>query len=306
MDEKGSERPPLTPRYWPGWVAVGLLWLLGKTPQVLALSLSRPLAWLLANTMHKRRHIAERNLERCFPELDAGRRAELVSACFQSMGRMVFEMAWSWSASERFLRRIGRAEGVEELRRAAAQGHGVLVITAHFSCLDIGAHIAALAIGNAGGIYRPLRSPVLEWYQNRSRARWTECMFRKSDLRSAIRYLRGGGVLWYAPDQDFGPNQSVFVPFFGIETATLRATERLASLTGCAVVPMFPVYDKAARKYVVTFQPALQDFPSGDTIQDLASVNALMEAQVRQAPDQYWWIHRRFKTRPPAEPPFYD
>jgi KDO2-lipid IV(A) lauroyltransferase len=306
MDERVTQRPPLTPRYWPGWLAVGLLWLLGKTPQRIALGLSRPLGWLMAHTMQRRRRIAERNLERCFPELNARQRTALVAACFQSVGRMVFETAWSWSASERFLHRISRVDGSEELRRARAEGRGVLLITAHFSCLDIGAHIAAFAVGDAGGIYRPLRSPVLEWYQNRSRTRWTECMFRKSELRSAIRYLRSGGVLWYAPDQDFGPDQSLFVPFFGIQTATLKATERLVRLTGCAVVPMFPLYDAGERKYVVRFWPALQDFPSGNALQDLERVNALMEAQVRQAPEQYWWIHRRFKTRPPGEPPFYD
>ena len=285
---------------------MGFLWLLGKTPQWIALGLSRPLGWLLLHTVRRRRRVAERNLERCFPELEAPQRAELVAACFHSVGRMLFEMAWSWSASDRFLRRISRVEGVEEIHRQTARGRGVLLITAHFSCLDIGAHVAALAVGKAGGIYRPLRSPVLEWYQNRSRAQWTECMFRKNDLRSAVRYLRSGGVLWYAPDQDFGPDQSVFVPFFGIQTATLRATERLVRLTGCAVIPMFPMYDAAERKYRVKIWPALKDFPSGNASQDLAAINALMEAQVRQVPEQYWWVHRRFKTRPPGEPPFYD
>jgi KDO2-lipid IV(A) lauroyltransferase len=256
--------------------------------------------------MRGRRRIAERNLARCFPEMGAEERAALLAENFRSVGRMPFEMAWSWSASEAFLRRIGRIEGLEHLRLAADQGRGLLLITAHFSCLDIGAHILALAFGDAAGIYRPLRSPVLEWYQNRSRARWTEHMFRKDDLRSALRYLRNGGVLWYAPDQDFGPTQSVFAPFFGIQTATLKATERLVTLARCAVVPMFPRYDRVQRKYVVSVGQALADFPGGDSQRDLERINALLESQVRQAPEQYWWIHRRFKTRPAGEPPFYD
>jgi KDO2-lipid IV(A) lauroyltransferase len=131
-------------------------------------------------------------------------------------------------------------------------------------------------------------------------------MFRKDDLRSALRYLRNGGVLWYAPDQDFGPTQSVFAPFFGIQTATLKATERLVTLARCAVVPMFPRYDRVQRKYVVSVGQALADFPGGDSQRDLERINALLESQVRQAPEQYWWIHRRFKTRPAGEPPFYD
>jgi KDO2-lipid IV(A) lauroyltransferase len=306
MNETGARRPPLTPAYWPGWALVGLLWLSGKTPQRLALALSRPLGWLLARALQRRRQVAERNIERCFPDWSADRRAALLQESFRSLARMLFEIAWSWSAPDRFHRRVSGVVGLEHLRAAAAGGHGVLVITAHFTCLEIGARAAGRAIGDAAGMYRPLRNPVLEWYQNRSRTQYTECMIPKSDLRAAVRYLKKGGVLWYAPDQDFGAQRSVFVPFFGIPTATLVATERLVQLTGCRVVPMFPVYDRASRRYSVRFWPALDDFPSGDEMRDLTRINRSLEDQVRQAPDQYWWIHRRFKTRPPGEPPFYD
>lgn len=306
MNDVGIRRPPLTPRYWVGWLGVGLLWMLGKTPQSVALALSSPLAWLMARTMGRRRRVAERNIERCFPELDGEQRAELVRSCFRSLARMVFEVAWSWSASEKFLGRISATEGLENLHEALDTGRGVLLVTAHFTCLEIGGRLAALVFAGAGGMYRPLRSPVLEWYQNRGRSRYTACMIGKNDLRGAVRFLRSGGVLWYAPDQDFGAERSVFVPFFGLPTATLVATERLVQLTGCAVVPMFPLYDTAARRYTVKLWPALKDFPTGDVIADLARINALLEEHVRQAPEQYWWIHRRFKTRPPGEPPFYD
>jgi len=280
--------------------------LTGKTPQWLALALSRPLGWLLAHAMQRRRRVAERNIERCFPQRSAAQRAALVQESFRSLGRMLFETAWSWSASDRFHRRVARVDGLEHIRAASADGRGVLAITAHFTCLEIGARHAAEAVGGGGGMYRPLRSPVLEWYQNRSRAHYTDCMIPKDDLRGAVRFLREGGLLWYAPDQDFGAKRSIFVPFFGIPTATLLATERLVELTGCRVVPMFPMYDRAARRYIVTFLPALDDFPSGDAARDLSRINRSLEEQVRQAPEQYWWIHRRFKTRPPGEPPFYD
>jgi len=296
----------MTPSHWPGWAAVGLLWFIGKTPQRLALALSRPLGWLLAHAMRRRRRVAERNIERCFPQWSAAQRTALVQESFRSLGRMLFETAWSWSASDRFHRRVARVDGLEHIRVASAEGRGVLAITAHFTCLEIGARHAAEAVGGGGGMYRPLRSPVLEWYQNRSRAQYTDCMIPKDDLRGAVRYLRKGGLLWYAPDQDFGARRSVFVPFFGIPTATLLATERLVELTGCRVVPMFPRYDRAARRYIVTFLPALDDFPSGDAARDLSRINRSLEEQVRQAPEQYWWIHRRFKTRPPGERPFYD
>lgn len=306
MTEPATPRPPLTPRYWPGWFAAGFMWLLGKAPRGLGMALSRPLGWLMARLMKGRRRIARRNVERCFPELNESRREVLIDSCFRALGRMPFEIAWSWSASVKRLRRMTRCEGLPAVLDAYQGQRGVLLITAHLTCLEIGARRAALELPRAGAIYRPLRSPVLEWYQNRSRRKYAEVLISKRDLRSAIRYLKGGGMLWYAPDQDFGPRQSLFVPFFGIPTATLTATARLVELTGCRVVPMFPRYDEASGQYVVQFHPALENFPSGDSVADLTRINALLEEQVRMAPEQYWWIHRRFKTRPDGEPPFYD
>lgn len=306
MSDVATRRPPLTPRYWPGWLAAGFLWLLGKTPQGVALWLSRPLGWLLAHAMKSRRRVAARNLERCFPELDAEQQGQLLSDCFRALSRMLFEVAWSASASERFLRRVAHVEGLQHARAALDQGRGVLLLTAHFTCLDLVAHRTGLEFTRAAGVYRPLRSPVLEWYLRRSRSKWTERLFPKNDLRSAVRFLKSGGILWYAPDQDFGPDRSVFAPFFGIPAATLTATERLVRLTGCSVIPMFPVYDGSTRRYRVQLYPALENFPTGDVVADLARLNAEMEEHIRRAPDQYWWIHRRFKTRPPGEPPFYD
>jgi KDO2-lipid IV(A) lauroyltransferase len=306
MTGSATKKPPLTPRHWPGWLAAGFLWLLGQVPQGLGLALSRPLGWLMARLMKGRRRVARRNIERCFPEMDESRCEALIDGCFRSLGRMPFETAWCWSASSKRMRRMARSEGLSAALGAYEERRGVLLITAHVTCLEIGGRLAALDLPRAGGVYRPLRSPVLEWYQNRSRGKYAEVLISKRDMRSAIRYLKGGGMLWYAPDQDFGPKQSLFVPFFGIPTATLTATARLVELTGCRVVPMFPRFDEATGQYVVQFHPPLENFPTGDSVADLTRVNAMLEEQVRKAPEQYWWIHRRFKTRPEGEPPFYD
>jgi KDO2-lipid IV(A) lauroyltransferase len=258
--------------------------------------------------MKRRRKIAEVNIERCFPELDAARQETILRDCFRSLARALFETAWAWTASDERMRRMSRVEGRENVVRAHEGGRGVLLITAHMSSLEIGARLMAIGLGPdlpASGIYRPLRNPVIEWYQNRGRRLYAASMISKRELRSAIRLLRKGGLVWYAPDQDFGREQSVFVPFFGITTATLLATHRLAQLADCAVVPMFPVYDPLSRTYTIRFLPALEGFPGPDPATDLARVNAIMEAQIRTAPGQYWWIHRRFKTRPYGEAPFY-
>ncbi|HMB60650.1 MAG TPA: LpxL/LpxP family Kdo(2)-lipid IV(A) lauroyl/palmitoleoyl acyltransferase [Xanthomonadales bacterium] len=302
-------RPPITPSYWPGWLGVGLLWLLGRTPQSVAVALSGPVGALMRGTMGRRRQIARRNIERCFPGLDEARQQEILRGCFRSLARAVFEITWAWSASDRTMLRMLDIEGLEHVKAARKGGAGVLLITAHITSLEIGARLMALGLGPdmpASGIYRPLKSPVLEWYQNRGRARYANTMISKREMRGAIRLLRRGGMVWYAPDQDFGRDQSVFVPFFGIQTATLLATHRLAQLTSCAVVPMFPVYNEQTRRYTIRFLPALETFPGPDPVADLERVNALMEAHIRSAPEQYWWIHRRFKTRPEGEAPFYD
>lgn len=284
---------------------MGLIWLLGAIPRSITLRLTEALGPLLYRLAGRRRKIAERNLERCFPEFGEARREDIVRENFRAVARMLAEMAWSWSGRDRRVDEISELHGFEHLESAMSQGRGVLVVTCHNTCLEIGARIAARRVWGSG-IYRPLGNEVLEWYQNRRRAHYCKSMISKRNLRSGIRLLRGGEVLWYAPDQDFGPEQSVFAPFFGIPAATLLATHRLPRMTGCTVVMMFPRYERSERKYHVEFLPALEDYPTDDAVADLTRINRLIEDQVRRSPEQYWWIHRRFKTRPAGEAPFYD
>lgn len=281
-----------------------MLWLLGWLPRPLGLLLvapAGPLAWRLAG---RRRRIAIRNLERCFPGWSAEKVESVARDSFSSVARMIAEMAWCWSGPTSRFEKLGRIHGLENLEQAREPGKGVLLVTGHSTCLDIGGRIL-LTRSRFGGVYRPLGNPVVEWYQTRGRLRYAECMISKRNARQAVKVLRKGGVLWYAPDQDFGPDQSAFAPFFGIQTATLLATHRLPSMTGCAVVPMYPIYDRLSGKYDIYVLPKLENYPTGDPVADLARVNALIEEQVRKAPEQYWWIHRRFKTRPAGEADFY-
>lgn len=304
MITDAGKRPSLAPRNWGGWVLVGILWALGKTPFRLGLWLSGPFGWLLYRTMTRRRAVAQRNIEQCFPDRSAEAVDRLLRANFTALARTVFETAWCWGMSSKRFARISRVEGLENLLDAEEAGKGVLLITAHMTCLEVGGRLSCESAPVAG-VYRPLGNEVIEWYQNRGRLRYARAMVSKREMRSAIRYLRQGGILWYAPDQDFGPAQSVFVPFFGIRTATLEATHKLIVLTGCAVVPMFPAFEPGEKRYVMRIQPALDEFFTGDAHTDLARLNAEMEAHVRRVPEQYWWIHRRFKTRPEGEPDFY-
>jgi len=306
MSDPTQARPSLAPPLWPGWLTVGLMWLIGKLPFRVGFLLSVPLGGLLLRAAGRRRRIAERNLERCFPELGAAERAALLAAHFRALARMLFETCWSWSAGERRFRRAVRIEGAEHLDTARAGGKGIMLVTAHVTCLEMGGRITCVAAPETHPVYRPLRDPVLEWYQNRSREAYAARAISNRDTRGILRALRRNEAIWYAPDQDFGRERSVFAPFFGIETASLEATVRLVQLSGCAVVPMYPVFDAASGTWTLRFDAPLGGFPSGDSRADLARINRIFEDKIRRAPEQYWWIHRRFKTRPEGEPPFYD
>ncbi|HKX54701.1 MAG TPA: lipid A biosynthesis lauroyl acyltransferase, partial [Xanthomonadales bacterium] len=252
-------RPSFAPRNWPGWLVVALLWLVGQSPPALVRLLSHPLGWLMRLVMGSRRRVARRNLERCFPELDETQIQQLLKANFVYLARTAFEMAWSWAAPKSRIARIGQLRGMEHMIEAHHNGRGILCVSLHNTCLEIGANIMGEELKRQGiysaGIYRPLKNPVVEWFQNRSRLDFTDGMISKRNLRSAVRQLKQGTLIWYAPDQDFGPDQTAFAPFFGIQTASLLATHKLARMTGCAVIPMYPLYDAASKRYEVTILP---------------------------------------------------
>lgn len=264
-----------------------------------------PLGPLLFHFAGRRRKIALRNIERCFPDWPEKKKQAVLRAGFSSLARMIVETSWCWAGPLDRVQKSGRIHGLEHLEEAVERGNGVLLVTGHSTCLDIGGSIVAMRV-NLGGIYRPLNNPVVEWYQTRGRLRYARFMVSKRNARQAVKILRQGGVVWYAPDQDFGLELTEFAPFFNIQTATLLATHRLPRMTGCAVVPMYPVYDPKSRKYDVYLLPALENYPSDDPVADLTRINAFIEEFARKAPEQYWWIHRRFKTRPEGEPAFYD
>jgi Kdo2-lipid IVA lauroyltransferase/acyltransferase len=291
-------------RIWATRLALLPVRLLGRLPLSVARGLVRPLAWIMRAAMGSRRRIVERNLALCFPDVAVGERERLLRRHFRNLAEMLAEMAVAWQRPGRFDERFGTVVGMEHLEAARAGGRGVMLITGHTTCLEMGARLFGER-AEAAGIYRPLKNPVLEDFQNRGRSRYARHMFSRHDLRGMVRHLRAAGVLWYAPDQDFGPSRSTFAPFFGIETATANGILELARLGRAVVVPMYPVKDEQSGRVTVHIEPAFEDFPGTDARADLARFNAFLERHVRQAPTQYWWLHRRFKTAPPGEPDRY-
>ncbi len=240
--------------------------------------------------------IAARNLALCFPELDHVARKALLHEHFAALGIGVFEFARAWWGSIAPMRRDVRIEGLEHLAAARANGRGVIIVSGHFTTLEVCGRLLCDHVPLAG-MYRPYRQPAMEWAVLRGRARYAGSMFPKHDVRGVVRHLKRGGLLWYAPDQDPSRGDSVFVPFFGQPAHSLTSTHQLARLSGAAVV----VFQHARRDdggYTLRLWPALEEFPSSDAATDTARIMDAIETMARAAPAQYLWIHRRFKRRP--------
>lgn len=288
--------PPLSPRDWPTWIGIGAMALLARLPWPLQRAAGRLLGRLLAVALRSRRHIAQRNLALCFPELDEAQRAQLLHAHFAALGTGVFEFARAWWGSVAPLRRDVRIEGLQHLHDAQAAGRGVIVISGHFTTLEICGRLLCEHVPLAG-MYRPHAQPAMEWAVKRGRLRYATTMFTREELRPAIKHLKAGGLLWFAPDQDTHRGDSVFVPFFGRPASSLTSTHQLARLSGAALVA-FAHERRDDGGYTLRLSPVFEDFPSRDATTDTARVMAAVEAMVRQAPAQYLWIHRRFKRQP--------
>ena len=299
--------PPslLSPRYWPSWIGLGAIHLIALLPLRALMAFGRALGTLTRRLPGERRRVARRNLELCFPELDAAAREALLQRSLADLGLMLVEFAFAWMGSERALANVPvTIDGLEHLERCRAQGRGVLLVGAHFSHLELCARLVSQRIRIAG-MYRVMDNPVFERAVLRARLRYADAMFTKEDIRRSVRYLKSGGIVWYAPDQDMRGKDSVFVPFFGVPAATITATHHLARLSGAAVIPFFHRRREDRRGYEIRLAPPLDDFPSADAGSDTARVNVCIEDMVRAAPAQYLWVHKRFKSRPPQTAPLY-
>ena len=305
-----SARPPfraslLLPQHWPSWLALGLIWLIARLPYRALLALGRLLGTMTARLPGERRHVAQRNLELCFPELAPAARAQLLRATLADLGIMLVEFALAWMASDRGIARVAYSiDGLEHLEHCRKQGRGVLLVGAHFSHLELCGRLLSRRVGIAG-MYRVMDNRAFEWSVLRARLRYADAMFTKDDLRGTVKYLKRGGTVWYAPDQDMRGKDAVFVPFFGVSAATITATHHLARLSGAAVIPFFHRRRDDGGGYAIRLQAPLENFPGADVVVDTARVNAAIEVMVREAPTQYLWVHKRFKSRPPGEAPLY-
>ncbi|MEN9461772.1 MAG: hypothetical protein RIS84_1792 [Pseudomonadota bacterium] len=294
--------PLLAPRYWGWWIVVGLLWSLTRLPHAAQLRLGRGFGAMAYRLAKRRRRIAEINIKACFPELAPDAQQTLVREHFAAMGMGIMEMLSAWWCSDAWILEQGEMVGLEHLKTALARGKGVMLLTAHFTALEIGTRFLTMQIP-VHASYRSHENLVFEYVLQKSRAAHAEKAIHRDDVREMLRSLRKNKALWFAPDQNFGHKYSVFARFFGIPAATNTATARFAEMTGAVIVPF--VTRRQNDRYHVEFFPAFENYPSGDTFQDAQRVNDWIEAQIREIPEQYLWTHRRFKDRPEGETPWY-
>ena len=306
MPRPSFRRAFLHPRYWPLWLGLGLLWLTVQLPYPALLRIGGLLGRAMGVFAKDRRMIATRNLELCFPELSARQRQRLLRENFRSTGIAFFEMAMSWWWPKARLARLATIEGLEHLREAQAAGEGAILMAAHFTTLEIGAALLGQH-HTIDGMYREHGNPVFDYVQRRGRERHNQdsLAVEREDVRGMMKLLRKGRAIWYAPDQDYGAKQSVFVPLFGIPAATVTATSTFARLGKARVIPFTQVRLADGSGYRLVVHPPLTDFPAETVEEDCLRINQWVEHAIRECPEQYLWTHRRFKSRPEGAPRLY-
>jgi KDO2-lipid IV(A) lauroyltransferase len=308
MSSKGTQFKStlLHPRHWLVWLGFGLWRAITMLPYPILLAMGSGLGLLVYRFPSRRKTIAKRNIELCFPNQSAAENKAMLRANFISIGMAVMEVGIAWWWSKKSFAKLLHFEGLENL--SAIKDRGVMLLGIHYTTLEIGT-AGISSVFQMDGMYRAHGNPVYDFLQARGRLKQglgEGMVFERRDVRGTMKALKNGRSLWYGPDQDYGLGQGLFVPFFGIQAATVYATARFAEKTGAAVVPFSHVRLPGAQGYKITVYPALEDFPVGDDFVDTSRINKLIEDLVLLQPDQYLWVHRRFKNRPEGEADLYN
>jgi KDO2-lipid IV(A) lauroyltransferase len=296
---------PYHPKWWPTWVIVGFLYLLTKLPFKLSLAVGVFIGRVMYRFQHYLRHIAEVNINTCFHKLTNEQKKNLIKRNFESLGMGFIETVFSlWGNEKKMIRRF-TFEGTEHLESALKKGNGALILFAHFAPLELTAHIYSKAQLPLDDLYIPLKNPVINKLIIKARNKNLDQLIVHNDVRALVRRLKENAAILYGSDQDFGSKRSIFVPFFGEEAATIKSIRRIVKLTNTSVVPVF--YGRTQTgKYIIRMEQALENFPGEDEYTDLKIINCIYERMIMERPEQYFWFHFRFKTRPNGSKPLYD
>jgi KDO2-lipid IV(A) palmitoleoyltransferase len=302
---KAFDKTLLHPRNWLTWFGLGVLWLLVQLPYPLLYIIGSSLGRAARPFLKRREKIASRNLTLCFPEMSEEAKEKLIEQNFISLGMGLIEtgMAWFWSDSR--VKKWFDVEGYENLTKALEGNKGVMVVGVHFMSLELGGRTMGLCRPMMA-TYRPHNSKLMEWVQTKGRLRSNKAMIDRRNLRGLVSALKAGEAVWFAPDQDYGPKGSTFAPFFAVpQAATTNGTYVLSRLSGAALLTVTMVRKANHRGYNLYISDVMNDYPTDDEYLAASYMNKVIEREILRAPEQYLWVHRRFKTRPAGEPSLY-
>jgi KDO2-lipid IV(A) lauroyltransferase len=305
MAKKKYPENTLHPRYWPTWLGIGGLHICAWLPWKAKIALGKGIGHLALAFARERRHFTEVNIRLAFPEKSPEEQKQLVKDTFLANGIGIMEGAIGLVRDVSFMRDRVTFKGQEYLDQALADGKGALILGIHFSVLDLGGALHGLFY-SVDAIYKPHKNPVFDRFILKGRHKHFDRLTPHRDLKGLVRRIKQGHAAWYSPDQDFNRKVSVFAPFFGVQAASITMTARIARMTGAPVLPLRIHRNPDNYTYTLEYLPALENFPSGDDVADATQVNQVIEKLIRIHPEQYLWMHRRFKTRPdPEEPGYY-
>jgi dolichol-phosphate mannosyltransferase len=300
------------PRHWPAWCFVMWLRLSAALPLSWSLAVHRLYGRAMYSLARRQRQVARRNLELCFPRLTPAERERLLARHFESACMSIAEIAFAWFAADRRVDERFTVRGLEHVAEALAQGNGAILYTGHFTALEICGRPLRLDLPRFTVMYSRRSNALLDEIQRRGRQRVAHEAIPSDNVRALLRALKRNAAVWYAPDQMH--SHGALVPFFGEPAMTSVATTKLARLSGAPIVPFSYRRSDERGRYDLEFHAPLRDLPTADALADTHALVRRLEAFIRAAPEQYQWLHRRFKNRPagfpnpyriepPAEPP---
>jgi KDO2-lipid IV(A) lauroyltransferase len=293
----------LLPKYWLTWFGVVILYTISWSPYKFQLMLGRMVGRLLFKMGSSRKKIALRNLELCFPDMPSQEHQRILKKNFENTGIALFETGMGWWWPDWRVRRKTKVVGLEHLEKAHQEGKGVLLLTMHYLSVEI--NCRGIGTGHPMVVfYRPHNNQLMEFFQFRGRGRSNKYMLGKRDVKGLMKALRDKEVCVYLPDQDYGRNRSLFVPFFAVQdAATTTGTLIFARQKNVQNHILIPTRNDDGSGYTLEIKPMMENFPTGDDEADVIRINQELEKAILFKPEQYMWLHRRFKTRPNEDDP---
>lgn len=294
----------ISPKYWPLWLLFIILRIVVILPFPILIKLGEAIGLLLYHANIRNRRYAEINIDKAFPDITKNKRDELVKENFKSTAITLFELPLSWWASTRRLKKLYTIEGLTLIKETLKNGHGAIMMGGHFTSMLMCGRLLAIELP-FNILIMPANNKLFETVMEHYRNKHYAGVINTNDIRTLVKALKRNEICWFSPDQDLGLGNSVFAPFMGIQAATITSTARLAKLSKAPLVPIKFNRTNNNKKYSIELSEHWNDFPSGDDVADATRVNQFIESHIRNYPEQYVWVHRRFFTRPDGEEHFY-